>query len=474
MPAAGPGTAHGEQRLVLTGVTVVDTRDGTKLRDQAIVIADGKIVAVTPSAAADKAGGQIVAAHGKFVMPGYLDMHCHPLGTRDDEGNLNMMLAHGITGVRQMSGSPEMLGARRAGTLIPTEAAPELLVMPGMILMPLNAGSPDAAKAEVNRQKEAGADFIKVVMVPPPAFFAALDEAKRVGLPYAGHIPPGIDVVEAARAGMDAIEHLQGSFEACSTAEDSLRKSDAGAPNLPPIPPGVSLNEVFERAVSNPMLLRPPTFDFERTMVDTYSADKAKRLAAEFAAAGTWQCVTLIRRRTMQLGDDPRYRNAPDLRYMPRTTRELWESLAQQFGARVGAAAKKTLSDLSALQIALVKVFRAGGVKMIAGSDMGGQWCIPGVSLHEEFALLAEAGYSPLEVLQMTTLNGATFLGREDRMGTVEAGKNADLAVLDADPLASVANFAKLHGVVRAGAYYSAAMLEGLKRKTEQRHAAAA
>ena len=74
----------------------------------------------------------------------------------------------------------------------------------------------------------------------------------------------------------------------------------------------------------------------------------------------------------------------------------------------------------------------------------------------------------------MTTLNGAKFLGREDRMGTVEAGKNADLAVLDADPLAGVANFAKLHGVVRAGAYYSIDMLEGLKRKTEQRHAAAA
>lgn len=474
MPSKAPGTAKSKQRLVLSGVTVIDTQSGAKLPDRAVAIEEGKIAAVTPSSAADITSAHIVEVRGKFVVPGYLDMHCHPLGSRDDEGNLNMMLAYGITGVRQMSGSPDLLAARRADTLIPTEAAPELLIMPGMILMPLNAGSPDAAKAEVNRQKQAGADFIKVVLVQPPVFYAALEEAKHVGLPYAGHIPPGVNVLEAARAGMYAIEHLQGSFEACSTEEEALRKSEGGVPNLPPVPEGFKLTEIFERAISNPMLLRPPSFEFERRMIDTYSPEKAKRLADQFAAAGTWQVATLIRRRTMQLGDDPQYRNDANLRFMPQVTRQMWEGLAQQFGARVGTAAKKTLGDLSALQIALVRTFREADVKMVAGSDMGGQWCIPGASLHQEFALLAEAGYSPLEVLQMTTLNGAKFLGREDRMGTVETGKNADLAVLDADPLADIANFARLHAVLRAGAYYSSDMLEELKRTTEQRHATAA
>jgi hypothetical protein len=474
MPSEVSGTAKSKQGLILTGVTVIDTRNGAKMPDRDIVIENGKIAAIAQSKAADNSSAHMVEARGKFVVPGYLDMHCHPLGSRDDEGNLNMMLAYGVTGVRQMSGSPDLLAARRAGMLMPTEAAPELLLMPGMILMPLNAGSPDAAKAEVNRQKDAGADFIKVVLVQPPVFYAALEEANRVGLPFAGHIPPGVKVVEAARAGMYAIEHLHGSFEACSTEEEALRKSEDSVPNLPPMPEGVRLTEVFERAISNPMLMRPPSFDFERRMIDTYSADKAKQLAERFAAVGTWQVATLIRRRTMQLGDDPQYRNDSNLRFMPQVTRQMWEGLAQQFGARLGMAAKKILSDLSALQIALVRVFREAGVKMVAGSDMGGQWCIPGASLHQEFALLAEAGYSPLEILQMTTLNGAKFLGREDRMGTVDVGKNADLALLDADPLADITNFARLHGVLRAGAYYSADMLEELKRKTEQRHATAA
>jgi hypothetical protein len=454
----------------------VDTHDGRKIDDMTIVIESGKIAKVGRSDRIEKGGeAETVDANGKFVVPGYLDMHAHPLGSRDDEGSLNMMLAHGITGVRQMSGSPDMLAARRDGRLMPTAAAPELLAMPGMILMPLNAASPNAAAAEIRKQKEAGADFIKVVLVPPPTFFAALEEAKRVGLPFAGHIPPGIDVVEAAQKGMFAIEHLFGSLEACSTQETALRMTaEDGAPRLPPVPEGFNLNEVFERAIANPMLMRPPTYEYERSIVETYSAEKARRLAAQFVAAGIWQVPTLIRLRTMQLGDDAHYRNDPNLRFMPRATRQMWEGLAQQFSARVGAASKKILADLSALQLSLVKVYRDAGVKMVAGSDTGGQWCIPGVALHQEFELLNQAGLSPLEILQMTTLNGAKFLGREDSMGSVEEGKNADLVLLDADPVASVQNLKKLHGVVRGGSYYSSDTLEALKRKTEERHSAPA
>jgi imidazolonepropionase-like amidohydrolase len=461
-------------RLVLTGVTIVDTHDGRKTGGMTIAIENGKIATIGQGAPAGGAATTI-DARGKFVVPGYLDMHAHPLGSRDDEGSLNTMLAYGITGVRQMSGSPDMLTARREGRLIPTEAAPELVAMPGMILMPLNAGSPEAAAAEIRKQKEAGADFIKIVMVPSPTFFAALEEAKRVGLPFAGHIPRGVDVTEAARNGMFAIEHLHGSFEASSSDPAALRNADGGgAPRLPPLPEGFTLNEVFERAIANPILIRPPSYEFERLLVAAYSADKAKRLAEQFVAAGTWQVPTLIRRRTMQLGDDPLYRNDPNLRFIPGVTRQMWESLAQQFSARVGTASKKILADLAVLQFGLIKIFRDAGVNMVAGSDMGGQWCIPGVSLHQEFELLGEAGLTPLEILQMTTLNGAKFLSRETTMGTVEAGKNADLVLLDVDPLAGVQNLNAIHGVVRAGKYYSASALGDLKKKTEQRHAAAA
>jgi imidazolonepropionase-like amidohydrolase len=102
---------------------------------------------------------------------------------------------------------------------------------------------------------------------------------------------------------------------------------------------------------------------------------------------------------------------------------------------------------------------------MLAGSDVGGGWLIPGFSLHQEFDLLAEAGVSPLKVLQMTTLNGAVFLNKETTMGTVDAGKEANLVVLDANPLDSVQNLHRIHAVIRNGHYYSQAELEALKNE---------
>jgi imidazolonepropionase-like amidohydrolase len=80
---------------------------------------------------------------------------------------------------------------------------------------------------------------------------------------------------------------------------------------------------------------------------------------------------------------------------------------------------------------------------------------VAGFSLHQEFALLAQAGFSPLKILQMTTLNPAKFYGREATMGSVELGKDADLVLLDANPIESTVNLDRINAVVRNGAFYS-------------------
>ncbi len=99
-------------------------------------------------------------------------------------------------------------------------------------------------------------------------------------------------------------------------------------------------------------------------------------------------------------------------------------------------------------------MLKQNGVKMLAGSDFGGIWLIPGFSLHQEFHELAASGFSPLEILQMTTLNGAQFMHREATMGTVDEGKNADLVLLDANPIKDVANLDKIAAVVLKGKYF--------------------
>jgi imidazolonepropionase-like amidohydrolase len=476
--AAAPASVT--QGLVLDGVTIVDTHDGKLARGMTIVIDRGKITKIVRSGGIAVSGSaKAVDARGKFVVPGYLDMHAHPLLSRDPTGYLTLMLANGITGFRQMHGTPEALEQRRQGTLMPAGEMPELLAMPGTILTGANAGSPEAAVAEIREQKAMGADFIKVIDVSPVTFFAALAEAKRLGLPFVGHLPPSVNVTEAAKAGMRSIEHLgprDSILLGCSTDEAALRLAIAQTSSRPPpIAPGPGLAELIEKATASPMMFTDPA-DFVRYQrdIDTFSDAKCRKLAAHFVADGTWQVPTLIRLRTMEFADEPQYRNDGNLRYVPPASRQLWEGLAQQFPTRVPPPAKETLKQLFALQLKLVKLFERSGVKMLAGSDTGGQWVIPGYGLHQEFDLLAQAGLSPLEVLQLTTLNGARFLGREKTMGSVKPGKNANLVLLDANPIASVQNLHRIAAVVRGGTYYSAEALNEMKKAVADRQAIAA
>jgi hypothetical protein len=471
--AASPASIA--QGLVLVGVTIVDTHNGELTRGMAIVIDGGKIVKIVRAKDISVGGSaRSVDARGKFVVPGYLEMHAHPLGSSDAEGSLTLMLANGITGFRQMSGSPQLLEQRRQGTLMPAIPAPELLAMPGSILIRVNAGSPDAAIAEVQKQKSSGADFIKVIDVGPDAFFAALKEAKLQGLDFIGHLPPTVNAAEAAQAGMRGIEHLgpmTSLLLGCSTDEAALRASIA---QRPPRTPGPNQPGVAERATANPVMVADPAdYLLLQRLIDTYSEAKCRKLAALFVATGAWQEPTLIRVRTMEFGDDPTYRSDPNLRFKPRRIRELWEALAQEFPQKISPETRETLNRLFALQLKLVMLFDKAGVKMLAGSDSGGsgQWGVPGFALHREFDLLAQAGLSPLRVLQMTTLDGAKFLGREKSMGSVERGKNADLVLLDANPIASVQNLHRIHAVVRGGTYYSADELKDMEKRTADRQA---
>jgi hypothetical protein len=470
MLASAASWAQVTEGLVLNGVSIVDTHDGKVARNRAIVIDDGKITQIARADSVTVTGSaKLVNARGAFVVPGYLDMHVHSMQAPNPQASYALMLANGITGFRQMSGSPELLQQRKAGQALPVEA-PELLAMPGTILTGLNAGSPEAAVAEVRRQKDMGADFIKVIDVKPDAFFAALDESKSLGLPFDGHLPPSVNVVEASQRGMRGIEHLgpkESVLLGCSTEEEALRREIAQTPpRAPQIVPGPVSANLALRAVANPIMASDPVeFTIMQRVVASYSDAKCRKLAATFVANGTWQVPTLIRLRTMEFGDDPLYRNDPNLRFVAAPIRRLWEDLAQQFPSKVPPDVRSMLKQFFVLQLKLVKLFQATGVPMLAGTDAGGagQWDISGFALHQEFDLLRQAGLAPLVILQMTTVNGAKFLGREASMGSVAIGKDANLVVLDGNPVASERNLHRIRAVVRGGTYYSKDDLERMK-----------
>ena len=356
-----------------------------------------------------------------------------------------------------------MLAARKQSPL--TQAPqPALLQMPGDILTPVNATSAAAAVTLVDQQVAAGADFIKSVGIGGPTFSAAIAEAKARGIQLTGHLASTVDPRVAIASGMTGIEHL-GPQDAlllgCSTQEQAIRAA------ITPLPPGgpfaTDPNFATDQLYLPSLFYNPVTIARSQQAINTFSTSRMQDLAAQLVANGTVIVPTLTRLRTAYIPTDPVYLNDPNLQYVPSGLLANWKQLEQWFTQYVSPTNQATLSQLYTATAALVRPFKSAGVTLLAGSDAVGEWCIPGPSLHQEFDQLAAAALTPLEILQMTTLNVAQYLGTTSTMGTVDVGKNADLVILSADPTQSAANLHSITGVVRAGQYFNSAALNSLK-----------
>jgi hypothetical protein len=228
-------------KLQLDGVTIVDTHDGKLTPGMSILMDRGRIVSISPtSEVSTDPSVPSIDATGKFAIPGFNNMHMHVIDQTDSSSVLARMLADGVTGFRQMTGSPEFLKERRDGTLPIGKDAPALLAMRGSILTPFNARSVDSVTEEIREQKKQGADFIKVGLVSPDVFFAAIAEGKRVGLPVLGHLQEGVDAAQASRARFRSIWHLgpgDSIWIGCSTEGTVLLADAARHPTVktPPV-----------------------------------------------------------------------------------------------------------------------------------------------------------------------------------------------------------------------------------------------
>lgn len=458
--------------LCLEGGTVVDPRDGSLLENASILVKGGRIVSVGEGGLPRSGPAeQRIDARGKFVVPGYNDMHSHALELDDPSGALALMLAEGVTGFRQMSGSPHRLEERRSGTLPVGKDAPAALEMPGTILTPLNAGSTDAVTAEIRLQKEQGADFIKVGFVSAPVLIAAMEEARRAGIPILGHLQDGVDAAVASKAGFRSVEHLGPGttvWIACSTAEDDL-KSEVKPVRIkaPPVSMQFLRRIIMWRmqtVLINPVAFAPPEYATSlQRAIETFSESKFRALAMRFVAEDTWHVPTLVRLRTTELADSPEYQDNPYLQYMPEKKIRKWRRVTNKFRKLPGSR-RRAYAEAYPRQLQLTKLLSDSGVRMMTGTD-GGWLAAPGLTLKEEFAELGTAGLSPLKILQMATINAAEYLDRTKTMGTVEPGRNADLVMLDANPLEAVGNLHAIAGVVRAGSYYSKQELDALRAR---------
>jgi hypothetical protein len=436
IPSAGTSIRH---------VTVVNVVTGAQLKDQTVRIQGSRIASVTPTQESDAAAPDCVDAHGAYLIPGLWDMHVHV----HDTGELPLYIANGVTGIRIMSGERDTAALR--GELSREVPSPEIYlasaivdgsppVWPGSIVVKKQ----DDARRTVDEIKAGGADFIKVYSrVPRDAYFALAEEAKQQHIPFEGHVPDAITAQEASGAGQRSMEHLQGIGIACSSQQEKLM----GA-----------LNRV--------------EFFRQRLVIeaDAYrSLDQAKcqALFAKLRQNETWQVPTLTVRRVWGRLDDSKFTSDVRLAYIDRRSRDRWEERIQPQLRRWTNREFQLARDIFAMdEHVLGAMFRAG-VPLMAGTDAMNPYCFPGFSLHDELALMVEAGLTPLGALQAATVNPAKFMGKSAELGTVEAGKIANLVLLRADPLQDIHNTSKIQAVLLEGQYFDEAALAHLLEKAK-------
>ena len=191
--------------------------------------------------------------------------------------------------------------------------------------------------------------------------------------------------------------------------------------------------------------------ELSESLLSTYDASKAAALFATFVKNDTWICPTLTVLRSMASLDDPKFTSDPRTKYMPRQLRTSWDPANDPRNATKGAEDYALDRRVYRRQVELVGAMHKAGVKIIAGTDVLNPFVFPGFSLHDELGLLVEAGLTPAEALRAATLRPAQYLGAEKTSGTIEPGKNADLVLLEGNPLDDIANTRRISAVVTVG-----------------------
>jgi imidazolonepropionase-like amidohydrolase len=429
--------------IALTHVTIVDVRSGALHADQTVVVEGNLIRSVGPSTSTKPPQrARLIDCSGLFLIPGLWDMHVHLMfgdwfpGAK--EISLPLFIANGVTGVRDMGSELEIVQGWRkeidAGTLV----GPRIFTSGPMLDGPkprfpssIAITTPDDARRAVADLKRRGADFIKLQsLIPREAVFAIADEAKKQGIPFEGHVPDSVRASEMSEAGMKSFEHLIGIFEGSSPAEDDFLKGNKT----------------------------------EARFLETYDPARAASLAGLLARNHTWQCPTLVWERGGNLIDVTDFAKDTRAKYVPAswkttTWKRFTDEITQGYGNDNLAVRKKFLEK----ELEVVQLLHEKGVKFLAGTDTPpGVYIFPGFSLHEELQQFVAAGFTPLQALQTATVNPAQFFGMENRLGSIEPGKLADLVLLRANPLDDIANTQKIAAVVANGRYYSGHDLRNL------------
>lgn len=415
------------QQVTITHVRVIEGTGRPPLEDQMVVIGNGKILSIRAAAQGGKTTGEVVDGTGKTLIPGLINAHGHLAlvdGTKNSADyytephvlaelrqyesygvldmlslGLNRDLIYGIRAEQRqghLDGATVFVADRGIGV---NGGAPPITHQPDQLYQPK---TPEEARADVRAAAARNTDFIKIWVddlygtkpkMDPAIYEAVIDEAHKHHIKVAAHVYALADAKHLVADGVDVLAH-----SVRDTTVDQQLLSAMKARGVYYIPT-LTVDESFFVYADHPEILKDPFFE--------------KAVPADLLA--------------MLDSDAYRQKVASD---------PLTERHRQDF-----ANAQKNL-----------KLVYDAGVKVAFGTDSGAMPTrIPGFSEHRELELMVAAGLTPMEALRCATQTNAELLGIADKTGTIEAGKQADLVLLDGNPLDDIRNTQKIAAIWHDG-----------------------
>ena len=410
---AGGPDAGAPGNFALVGGTLIDGNGGPPVANAVVIVKQGRIAAAGAGIKVPK-GMTVIDARGKTVLPGLWDMHAHY--EQVEWGPI--YLASGVTTARDVGNEFEFITGVRDAIAEGRGVGPRLLlagIVDGNSPYAIGvdrADTPEQAVAMVQRYHAAGFQQMKIYSSVKAEIVAAIAaEAHRLGMTVTGHIPRGMDAYQGVGAGMDQINHITYVYQVMRTQ-----------------PPAGSPDSV------------KPTFDLK-------SAESARAVA--FLAAHHTVVDPTVALYEIFLHPE----NVPVSTFEPGVAKVAPELAGplNHTGVPVAdsAAAQTRLEEL----LSVIGALHRAGVPIVAGTDQA----VPGYSLHRELELYVKAGFTPMEAIQAATLVPARAMGVQDSMGTVTAGKRADILVVDGNPLEDFSTLRNVWLVVAGGRRYQPA-----------------
>lgn len=438
-PLPQPPLPDAGNSLLIVNVRVLDVAAGQAGEPTTVSVRDGQIVAIGQDPAA--AGLPVLDAGGRWLSPGFWDMHTHALQL-SPQGQFPLMLANGITATRDMMDCPGhsdpliacVADKRRwtAQAVAGTQVAPRFVQVASFYFED-PALPPGQAVQRARDYAARGIDALKVYnRLRADTYQQLAVEAGRLQRPLVGHLPKAVSLPDALQAGQRSFEHAHLFARHCF---DSARQWREGTLD------GDNPTQLVERLLSGH---QPATCTEVFTLMQ---------------ASGAAFIPTHVTREEDARARDPGFVDDPRLVYLDPLSRWAWRDDLKATVARYpGDRGDAALQAYFRHGLALTGAAHRAGVPVLVGTDTG----LGGLRYHDELQWLHQAGLQPADVLRAATLQAARHLSLDDRYGSIEVGKAADLVLLDGNPLQDIGNARRVHAVLLAGHLYDRPRLDAL------------